>query len=164
MPQTITLELFKEDMKFSAGHFTVFSATERENLHGHNFRVHAVVEAEVLSNGMCFDYGVYKKRLRKLCDQWDEILILPGESPYLKIESDETYVYALFNGERLPFLKRDVLVLPIANATVEEFSRLLLAELTQDPEELAALGIHSLSVKVFSGPGQSGASHWRRPA
>ncbi|MGV3522668.1 MAG: 6-pyruvoyl trahydropterin synthase family protein [Candidatus Sericytochromatia bacterium] len=162
MPHTITLELFKEDMKFSAGHFTIFSATERENLHGHNFRVHAVIEAEVLANGMCFDYGLYKKRLRALCDQWDEILILPGESPYLQIESDGDYVYALFNGERLPFLKRDVLVLPIANATVEEFSRLLLAELTRDPAELETFGIHSLSLKVFSGPGQSGASHWRR--
>ena len=38
--RTTTLELYKEEMKFSAGHFTIFSATERENLHGHNFSVY----------------------------------------------------------------------------------------------------------------------------
>ena len=34
-----TLEIGKEDMKFSAAHYTVFSATERERLHGHTHAV-----------------------------------------------------------------------------------------------------------------------------
>ncbi|PKL76509.1 MAG: 6-pyruvoyl tetrahydropterin synthase [Candidatus Melainabacteria bacterium HGW-Melainabacteria-1] len=156
-----TLELGKEDMKFSAGHFTIFSATERENLHGHNFRVKVLIEAELQADGMCFDYGLYKRRIRKLCAAWDEITILPSLSPHLRIEQDQTHVYAHFNGESIPFLKRDVLLLPIFNATVEEFSRLLLAELT-DADEIERFGIHALTVQVYSGPGQSGASSWRR--
>lgn len=162
MPQLIRLELGKEDMKFSAGHFTIFSATERENLHGHNFRVEVMIDAEVLENGMCFDYGLYKRRLRELCAQWDEVTILPTLSPYLRIESDQQLVYALFADERIPFLRRDVLLLPIVNATVEEFSRLLLERLLSDPQELERFGIHALQVKVSSGPGQSGASSWKR--
>ena len=161
-PKLVKLELAKEDMKFSAGHFTVFSATERENLHGHNFRVAVEVEAEILDNGMCFDYGIYKRRLRDLCTQWDEIVILPSLSPYLKIEEQGEHVYALFAQERIPFLKRDVLILPIANATVEEFARLFLEKLIRDPAELDQFKIHSLSVQVFSGPGQSGSCSWRR--
>ena len=44
MTQLTTIELSKEYLKFSAGHFTVFSATERERLHGHNFSVSALTE------------------------------------------------------------------------------------------------------------------------
>ena len=35
-----TVELQKESMKFSAGHTTIFSATEREPLHGHMYQVY----------------------------------------------------------------------------------------------------------------------------
>lgn len=161
-PRLTTLELYKEDMKFSAGHFTIFSATERERLHGHNFRVHVIITAEILDNGMCFDYVIYKKRLRKLCDAWDEYMILPTQSPYLQIEQTESHIYAHFNGEKIPFLASDVLLLPVANATVEEFARLMLESLTSDPQELAEFRIHALTVKVYSGPGQSAASSWEK--
>lgn len=163
-PRLTTLELFKEDMKFSAGHFTIFSATKREKLHGHNFRVHVIIEAEMDNNGMCFDYGIYKRRIRELCRAWDEVMILPAHSPHLRIEEQGDELYAHFGGERIPFLRRDVLVLPIANATVEEFSRLMLEALIADANELQGFGIHAVTVKVFSGPGQSGAAGWRRQA
>jgi len=160
MRRLYTLELSKEDMKFSAGHFTIFSATERERLHGHNFCVAVEITAEMQENGMGFDYSLYKQRIRNLCRQWDEYFILPTRSPYLQIEEDGDYLYAHFNGQRLPFLKEDVLLLPIVNATVEEFSYLFVQELTQDPDELAQFGICSLKVKVFSGPGQAGTYTW----
>jgi hypothetical protein len=35
------IEIQKEYLHFSAAHFTIFSATVRENLHGHNFHVGA---------------------------------------------------------------------------------------------------------------------------
>lgn len=158
--QTTTIELAKENMKFSAGHFTIFSATERERLHGHNFNVSVRMEAEVGHNGMCFDYGIYKRIIERLCREWNEYFILPGLSPHLRIESQGDHIHAVFNGQRIPFLKEDVLVLPIANATLEEFSRLILEKLTADRQALAAYGISSLAVKVFSGPGQSCGAVW----
>ena len=54
IPEFTTIDILKEDIKFSAAHFTVFSATERERLHGHNFHVGLSVTAPVGSNGMCF--------------------------------------------------------------------------------------------------------------
>lgn len=159
-----TLELSKEDMKFSAGHFTIFSATERERLHGHNFAVQVVIEARMQGNGMGFDYGIYKRRIRALCEAWDEYFILPTRSPYLQLEEDGEHLYALFNGERIPFLRKDVLLLPIENATVEEFAYLFLQQLMHDEAELARLEIEGLQVKVFSGPGQCGSARWTRPA
>ena len=46
MPTT-TIELHKEAMKFSAGHFTIFGPDRREPLHGHNFTVKAEITAEI---------------------------------------------------------------------------------------------------------------------
>lgn len=161
MTRLTTIELFKENMKFSAGHFTIFSATERENIHGHNFNVYVSMTAEILENGMCFDYGLYKKRICDLCKEWNEIFILPSKSPYLTIEEDITYIYALFNNEKIPFLKRDVLILPIENATLEDMSQLMLDKLISEPEELEKFKIKAITVKIFSGPGQCASSEWK---
>ena len=34
MEELTTIEIDKENLKFSAAHFTIFSGTERERLHG----------------------------------------------------------------------------------------------------------------------------------
>ncbi len=160
MARLFTLELAKEDMKFSAGHFTIFSATERERLHGHNFRVAVEISARMQANGMGFDYGIYKRRIRELCDAWDEYFILPGQSPYLVIRETGAQVLAEFNGKEIPFLAEDVLILPIVNATVECFSQLFLERLMSDPAEIESFQIEALRVKVYSGPGQCGVASW----
>ncbi|MGJ8686540.1 MAG: 6-pyruvoyl trahydropterin synthase family protein, partial [Spongiibacteraceae bacterium] len=85
------IEISKEDLKFSAAHFTIFSATERERLHGHNFKVSLLLTADVGENGMCFSYVEIKKRLRKLCARIDEYTILPAHSPYMTIAERGQY-------------------------------------------------------------------------
>ena len=155
MSETVTIRLAKENMKFSAGHFTLFSASERERLHGHNFRVEADIEARMLGNGMCFDYGIYKDRIVALCRELNEWTILPTRSPYLRIEEDGDQVFAHFAGRRIPFLREDVLLLPIENATLEEFAGWFLGRLAEDREALRAHRIDAIEVRVFSGPGQS---------
>ena len=151
----VTIRLAKENMKFSAGHFTIFSASERERLHGHNFRVELDIEARMLGNGMCFDYGIYKARVVALCRELNEWTILPTRSPHLRLEEDGEHVYAHFNGERIPFLRGDVLLLPIENATLEEFCAYFLDRLMDDVDTLRAHRIQAMDVRVFSGPGQS---------
>jgi len=155
MNETVIIRLAKETMKFSAAHFTVFDATERERLHGHNFRVEADIEARMLGNGMCFDYGIYKDRIVALCRELNEWTILPTRSPHLRIEDAGEHVYVHFAGQRIPFLRGDVLLLPIENATLEEFARWFLLRLGEDREALRAHGIAAIEVRVFSGPGQS---------
>ena len=41
MSQLATLHIDKQAHKFSAAHFTIFSETDRERLHGHNYGVSA---------------------------------------------------------------------------------------------------------------------------
>ncbi|MDB4151743.1 6-carboxytetrahydropterin synthase, partial [Pseudomonadales bacterium] len=64
-----TVEIAKQALNFSIAHFTIFSATEREDLHGHNFQLECKVTAPLGDDGLLFDYGILKKLLRALCDE-----------------------------------------------------------------------------------------------
>jgi len=156
----VEIDLAKERMKFSSGHFTIFSATRRENLHGHNFGVAVTCKARVGPNGMAVDYGILKDVVTGICDSLDELFLLPAHSPYLKIEATASSVRAIFGEEVLQFLPRDVKILPVRNITVEDLSAwflsAILAKLTAD---IAAL-ISEVAVRVSSGPGQGATSRW----
>jgi 6-pyruvoyltetrahydropterin/6-carboxytetrahydropterin synthase len=156
-----TIELFKEDMKFSAGHYTIFSPTHREKLHGHNFTVYAAITASVDNNGMAFDYDIYKERLRGLCRGLSEFFLIAGASEYQRIEEDGDCIYVYFHDEKIPFLKRDVLILPLKNITVEELSGWFVEELSRDKGELERYNIQNITVKVYSAPGQCAGAQWR---
>jgi 6-pyruvoyltetrahydropterin/6-carboxytetrahydropterin synthase len=153
-----TVELHAEEHGFSAGHFTIFSATEREDLHGHNYHVSVSMQVELNDNGMAFDYRIYKNKLRELCEQLDRRFLLPAQSLFLKLEETADMWIGHFNQERIPFLKRDVLILPICNITIEELSHWFLAQLVQNKAELKSYGLRQMTVKVFNGPSQSGAA------
>jgi 6-pyruvoyltetrahydropterin/6-carboxytetrahydropterin synthase len=157
-----TIELQKESMHFSAGHTTIFSATDREPLHGHMYTVYLALTCCVVENGMTFDYRYYKKRIHELCRTLNQIFLMPQFSPFLEFREDETYYYFTFNHKTMPFLKEDVKLMPVSNITVEELSRWFVAELIRDKQELDRHRIESIIVKVFSAPGQSGSYVWHR--
>ena len=84
---------------------------------------------------------------------------MPEKSPYLTIRHESDYLIAEYNGERIPFLTRDVTTLPLANTTVEEFSHYFLNKLLDHPD-FDGEGIVALTVKVSSSPGQLGCAEW----
>ncbi|MCB1707418.1 MAG: 6-carboxytetrahydropterin synthase [Halioglobus sp.] len=157
MEQLTTLYIDKERHKFSAAHYTIFSATERERLHGHNYSVSARIVAPMGDNGFAADYTVYKQRIGALCEALDEYVLLAGESPHQRIEEAGDYYRVSFAGQQMQFLRSDTLVLPIRNATVEEFSRYLLRGLVT-----LSVGedIRQIELCVASGPGQKGCASW----
>lgn len=153
-----TIELHKEELGFSAGHFTIFSATDREHLHGHNYQVRVSFRVLLEHNGLAFDYRLYNSKIQALCEMLDRRFLLAGQSPYLKIEETETMIIAHFNTEKIPFLKRDVVVLAIVNVTIEELSYWFLQQLAKDSEEIKANAIQEMTVSVSNGPGQTGVA------
>ncbi len=160
MTRFASLEIHKDDISFSAGHFTIFSATEREQLHGHNYYVSIYFNNEISQNGMSFDYRYYKKKLQTLCDQLDGRFLLPAQSPYLKLEENDEYLFAYFDQKKIPFLKEDVVVLPLTNITIEELSHWFLQKLLIDLDEIKSHGIHGIKINVYNGPRQSGGASW----
>ncbi len=157
MADYISLYIGKESHKFSAAHYTIFSATERERLHGHNYSVSARFLAAMGDNGFSADYNVYKGRLAALCEELDEYMLLAADSPHQRIEDEGKFYRVYFNDEEMLFLKGDTLILPIRNATVEEFSRYLLDKLIamSPPGELKEAELF-----VASGPGQKAGASW----
>ena len=92
MARLTTLYIDKEAHKFSAAHFTIFTATERERLHGHNYSVSARIVAPMGDNGFSADYNVYKRRIADLCKPLDEYMLVAGDSPHQIIEErDDEY-------------------------------------------------------------------------
>lgn len=164
MNRLTRIELFKENFKFSSGHFTIFSATERENIHGHNFSAYVAFDAEVEPHGMIFDYTIAKDHIEQMCRELNEYFLVPAHSPYLTIEEKPDYTYLHFNGEKIPFLKRDIKILPVANITVEELSYYFMQVFVREFVEKHRFPIHQVEVKIFSGPGQSANATWKRSA
>ena len=159
MGRLTTLYIDKESHKFSAAHFTIFSAQQRERLHGHNYSVSARIVAPMGDNGFSADYNVYKNRIATPCETLDEYMLLAGDSPYQQIVEEGEYYRVEFAGQSMQFLISDTQVLPIRNATVEEFSYYLLNQLVAASE---GEGLQEIELCVASGPGQKGCALWRR--
>lgn len=160
MSQLATLHIDKQAHKFSAAHFTIFSETERERLHGHNYGVSVRIVAEMGENGFSADYNVYKRCLQKLCDAHDEYMLLPSESPWLTVEELQGEYLATFNGKTLRFPVDETLLLPIVNVTVEALAHYLLQRILEQTE----LGeLKELELFVSSGDGQMSSACWQAP-
>ena len=113
MEELTTIEIDKENLKFSAAHFTIFSGTERERLHGHNFGVHVEVTVPLGSNGMQFSYGDLKAAIQLLCEELDEYTLIAADSPHLTITNDSPFYDIVFNDDAMKLLQTDTLLLPI---------------------------------------------------
>ncbi len=67
-----------EGLWFDAAHYTLEAGSKCMNLHGHTFRVDAVVEGPLdEETGMVIDFAVVKKALREVLEEWDHSLIVP---------------------------------------------------------------------------------------
>lgn len=153
------IDIHKESLHFACAHFTILGSDHRENLHGHNYFVRATASGPIDGNGLCFDYNKLKNEIELLCNQLDETTLLASDSPHLEFETDDEYITVLFGDERLPFLKRDVLLLPIRNVTVEELASWFLDQLASS-NVFTDLAMSELVLTISSGPSQSASVTW----
>ena len=151
-----SLRLAKADFKFSSAHFTVFAPGESELLHGHNYRVAVEVEGPQLDQlGFLVEISPVKRRVRALCEELDERVLVPGRCPHLEIAREGDEIEVGFGARRYRLPAQDVLVLPIANSTIEAFAELFWHRLVPS---LEGLPLTALAVSVQETDGQ-GASY-----
>lgn len=126
MAGTFSLRLGKEDFKFSAAHFTVFSDGAAEALHGHNYRVTVELSGPEL-DGLEFlvPVAAAKRDIRAECSALDEKVLLPGQCPHLEVAQYGETVTAALGSRRYQFPSSDVVQLPVRNVTMEALARLL---------------------------------------
>ena len=86
-----TLFFEKPRFKFSSSHFTIFDGETAETLHGHNYHVKLKLSfADVdPKTELALDFNVVKKELTKICDELDEKVLIPEDSPYLTIHKNQ---------------------------------------------------------------------------
>ena len=77
---------------FSASHFIVFENGFCEPLHGHNFRVEAVIDAPLNVAGYAVDFLAVNQALTKILHPWRERLLLPGHNSDLVIERNGSQI------------------------------------------------------------------------
>jgi 6-pyruvoyltetrahydropterin/6-carboxytetrahydropterin synthase len=144
--------LAKEDFKFSAAHFTLFSDGRAELLHGHNYRVRVeLVGSDLDGEGLLVDIEGFKRVLRALCAGLDSRMLIPGESARLQLERQGDAVAVHFGERDYRFPAADTLVLPLANTSIELLARMLWHDLAP---HLAGSRVASLAVSVEETAGQ----------
>jgi 6-pyruvoyltetrahydropterin/6-carboxytetrahydropterin synthase len=152
--------LAKEDFKFSAAHFTLFGDGRAELLHGHNYRVRAELAGGGLDGeGLLVDIEAFKRALRARCAGLDSRTLIPGESTRVQwtrrdgteAEGAEGAVEVRCGERRYRFPAADVLVLPLANTSIELLARMLWEELAP---HLAGSRVESLAIAVEETAGQ----------
>ncbi len=126
MTGTFSLRLGKEDFKFSAAHFTVFGDGEAEPLHGHNYRITVELSGSELDDlDFLVPAATAKREIRAQCAVLDEKVLLPADCPQLELAGDGEAVTVVFASRRYEFPSSEVVLLPVANVTVEALARLL---------------------------------------
>lgn len=155
----VRIILEKENFKFSCSHFTILGPDSAERLHGHNYylRVELVVENLNPSLGMAFDFNVVKKLVREIVAGFDEFVLLPRNSPYLKISQDAESISVEMAKKRYVFPLEDTRLLPIVNVSSEELARIIAEEIKLKLMTVidASAGAKSLVVNVEETRGQS---------
>lgn len=144
--------LAKEDFKFSAAHFTLWSGGGAELLHGHNYQVQLELSgAELDDAGLLVDIERCKRSLRALCARLDSRTLLPAQSSRLVCSRRGDSVEVRL-GERLyVFPAADTLLLPLANTSIELLARMLWRDLAAD---LHGSRVELLAVAVEEAAGQ----------
>ncbi|MCB1008407.1 MAG: 6-carboxytetrahydropterin synthase [Acidobacteria bacterium] len=150
---TFTLRLAKRDFKFSIAHFTLFGPMEAEPLHGHNYRVTVEVEGRELDEaGLLADCGDLKRRIRALCAELDDRVVVPKESEWLQVIDGDEAVEVRFAERVYRLPAAEVVRLPIANTSMELLARFFWEALAAS---LPTDRIRELSVEIAETEGQS---------
>lgn len=128
-----TIHLAKEPFKFSCSHFTVLSERQAERLHGHNYQMRVDISLNEVDPklGMAFDFNAIKPKIRMICDELDERILLPEKSPFVKISGEGSQLKVTFAHKTYSFPEEDCLRLPLTNVTTEELARYICRRLAQ---------------------------------
>lgn len=146
----------KQAFNFAAAHFLLFPDGTREELHGHNYAVAVEVDGELMDGEVVIDFLVFKPIVKAACDELDHRTILPTRARALDVTVEGDEVHARHAGDRFVFPKRDVILLDVANTSVEELSNLLAERiLERTRERIPGARVTRLAVSVQETPGQA---------
>ncbi|MDX1382473.1 MAG: 6-carboxytetrahydropterin synthase [Thermoanaerobaculia bacterium] len=151
--ESYEMVLAKEDFKFSVAHFTVFSASEAEVLHGHNYRVRVRVAGDGTDElGLMLDLRELKTEIRRVCASLDAMTLVPTRCSLVAVDRADGRVRVRFGELDYDLPEACVVALDLLNTSIEELARYVWDELA--PTLAGTRGVR-LAVDVEETAGQS---------
>lgn len=132
----ITAERYHD---ISTGHRVVGHENKCRHLHGHNYRIHFVCEADQLDSvGRVIDFGVIKEKLCMWVENyWDHKFLAWEHDPVMKVACEHMQGDEFF-GESIVFVP--------FNPTAENMAQHLVEVI--GPQQLAGTGVTLVSVRI----------------
>ncbi len=158
MANLYSVNVDREDLYFASSHFLLFKNGEREPLHGHNFKVKMRGTGNTLTQDeYLFDFLKLTPIIQKICNSLDHLTLIPKNNEFLKIsETDKEYqIKIISTDERIILPKKDVIILPINNTTVEKIAFYMANKLYAILEEQFHFHFNTLEIEIIEGPGES---------
>jgi 6-pyruvoyltetrahydropterin/6-carboxytetrahydropterin synthase len=130
-PSCFDVSVAKESLGFSAAHFLTLNGHVCERLHGHNYRLGAIVEGPVdPTTGFVVDFAMVKRSLRALAEMMDHRVLIPTHNPALTIhERVESLVVDYEWPGWLVIPRTHACLLPLVQTTAESLAGFLGQEL-----------------------------------
>ncbi len=158
-PRSHRIKLARESFKFSVAHMTVFPDGRKERMHGHNYFVQLGIDVRDIGFENIVEFALIRRAVEALCLEWKEVLLLGARNTFFElVKDDATEIEFRLCGERYVLPRRDVLLLPLDNISVESLSahvaELLVERLGSVLNPKLVVGIE---VAINESPGQ-GAS------
>lgn len=159
MAESFAIRVYKEYFNFGAAHFLLFADGSREPLHGHNYHVTVHVTGQLGPGEVVIDFIALKPVVKRLCDELDHIVLLPGQSRHLDVcELTDRVEARHSDGSFFSLPRGDVRVLPLSNTSTEMLARLLAQAIIEElPRVAPDAEISSLEVQVEESRGQAGS-------
>lgn len=152
-----SISIDKDYLKFSSAHFLIFPDGSAERLHGHNYRVFVDLHCGLDRHGLVVNFKEIKPLARKLCDELDEFLLIPGEHHELTAERSGDSYEIKYRERRYLIPRGEVLILPICNTSAENLAAWFGRTLRERMRDVwPQLVVKSLSVGVEETRGQRG--------
>ncbi|MEO6594977.1 MAG: 6-carboxytetrahydropterin synthase [Planctomycetota bacterium] len=117
-----SISIEKDYLKFSAAHFLIFPDGTAERLHGHNYRVFVELHTQLSEHGLVVNFKEIKPLVRRLCDEVDEHLLIPGQHRELTAERVGPHMEIRYRERHYLIPAEEVIVLPICNSSVENLA------------------------------------------
>lgn len=154
----VNLDGIHTNLRFSAAHM-VIGHPSCGKIHGHSYIVDVEVEGQRTGQfGFVIDFKILKDITRKICKSLDHRVLIPYNSPDLKVKSKDNrqIEFTVLDTLEYKFPLQDVVLLPTESTTAESLSTYFTEKIVEEIEDISTLSY--IEVQVNEGIGQ-GASY-----
>ncbi|PIE01772.1 MAG: hypothetical protein CSA81_10345 [Acidobacteria bacterium] len=142
------VRFYKDRLKFSSAHFTLFPDGGCEKLHGHNYRVSVELSFAVLNRGLSCPFHKLKPIVESVIKPLDEMVLMPANSEWVSFEYQGTQAIVNIHSPKVEkqyqLPKDELFILRGDNVSSEQLAKYVFEELQ------TVLARHNMDINVHS--------------